>query len=99
MLQHYIGHHLSQSGYYANFSFVVIATTGSVSASIKDIAVTGIPKDYSEVVMVSADNDKSSNDAVVTFGIEINPLDDPEKDIVVSTSVLPLRVIYDEVSL
>lgn len=72
----------------------------SVSASVKDITVTGLPRDYHDIVMVTADIDKeSSSSSLVSFDLQINPLEYPEKDIVVCTTVQPLKVIYDEVSL
>lgn len=59
----------------------------------------GIPHNGEQTVMVtSVSQDKQETEPLVDFQLELNPLDREGMDVVVKTSVKPLRIVYDEVS-
>ena len=60
------------------------------------VTVMGIPRDNQDTVMVTSVPMKG--EGLLDFSLEINPLEKSNMDIVVMTTVNPLKIVYDEVS-
>ena len=67
----------------------------SVSANVGGVTVMGIPRDNRDTVMVSSV--PKMGEGLLDFSLEINPLDRSNMDMVVMTTVNPLKIVYDEV--
>ncbi len=69
----------------------------SVTAGVGGVTVVGIPRGNRETVMVTS-TPRSGGERLVDFSLELNPLDRDNMDVVVMTTVNPLKIVYDEVS-
>ena len=60
------------------------------------VNLSGVSHDNQETLMVTEGKDLKGS-SLVNFELYVNPLEHPEKDLVVKASVQPLMIVYDEV--
>lgn len=60
------------------------------------VKLSGVSHDNQETLMVTEGKDLKGS-SLVNFELYVNPLEHPEKDLVVKASVQPLMIVYDEV--
>lgn len=74
----------------------------SVSASVGSMDMTGIPHGSCPTSLLSSQVGGATTTAVdaplLKFGLELNPLDRPEMDVVVRAELRPIKITYDAVS-
>ena len=60
------------------------------------VKLSGVSHDNQVTLMVMEGKDLKGS-SLVNFELYVNPLEHPEKDLVVKASVQPLMIVYDEV--
>lgn len=60
------------------------------------VKLSGVSHDNQVTLMVTEGKDLKGS-SLVNFELYVNPLEHPEKDLVVKASVQPLMIVYDEV--
>ena len=74
----------------------------SVSASVGSMDMTGVPHGSCPTSLLSSQVGGATAPAVdaplLKFGLELNPLDRPEMDVVVRAELRPIKITYDAVS-
>lgn len=74
----------------------------SVSASVGSMDMTGVPHGSCPTSLLSSKVGGATTAAVdaplLKFGLELNPLDRPEMDVVVRADLRPIKITYDAVS-
>ena len=70
--------------------------SSSVFASVGGVSVLGVSHDKRDTLMMTSGGDLKGA-SLLNFELYLNPLEDPEKDVVVRANIQPLMIIYDEV--
>ena len=68
----------------------------SVFASVGGVSVMGVSHAGQDTLMITSGQDLKGA-SLLNFELYLNPLEDPEKDVVVRAKIQPLMIIYDEV--
>ena len=81
----------------------VCTTFRSVSASVGSMYMTGVPHDSCPTILLSSQvvgvtTTTAGDTPLLKFGLEMNPLDQSDMDMVIRADLRPIQITYDAVS-
>ena len=84
-------------------TFYICTTFRSVSASVGSMYMTGVPHDSCPTILLSSQvvgvtTTTAGDTPLLKFGLEMNPLDQSDMDMVIRADLRPIQITYDAVS-